>query len=168
LRASFQPSVDAVALNLDTRDQPLHAGAVEHSQAYQTRLHIHKVASFATLPLFGSELFLGESLYNSSNTGVKAAHIAVGTSIIGLFGLNTVTGLWNLLGEDRKDPNGRTLRFAHAILMLASEGGFALTAATGPNERSFTFATDKSTHRAIAFTSIGLGTAGYLLMLLHR
>ena len=43
--------------------QPLHPVAVEHSDAYQTRAKIHKYASFATLPLFGTELVLGQSLY---------------------------------------------------------------------------------------------------------
>jgi len=43
--------------------QPLHAAAVEHSDAYQTRAKIHKYASFATLPLFAAEVALGQSLY---------------------------------------------------------------------------------------------------------
>src|SRR5579872_3739202 len=49
--------------------QPLHAAAVQHSDAYQTRAKIHKVASYATLPLFGAELLLGESLYNTPVSG---------------------------------------------------------------------------------------------------
>jgi hypothetical protein len=43
---------------------PLHAAAVQHSDAYETRRKIHKYASFATLPLFAAEFALGQSLYN--------------------------------------------------------------------------------------------------------
>jgi hypothetical protein len=51
--------------------QPLHAAAIEHSDGYQTRAKIHKYASFATLPLFAVELALGESLYNTPDTGTQ-------------------------------------------------------------------------------------------------
>ena len=52
--------------------QPLHAAAVEHSDAYERRKKIHKYASFATLPLFATEVALGQSLYNTpANLGSK-------------------------------------------------------------------------------------------------
>ena len=47
-------------------NQPVHAVAIEHSDAYQTRAKIHKYASFATMPLFAAELVLGQSLFNES------------------------------------------------------------------------------------------------------
>lgn len=153
---------------LDPDTQPLHVAAIEHSEAYLTRRKIHKVGSFATLPLLGSELLLGESLYNNGGQTKRAAHIAVGTGILGLFGLNTVTGLWNLLGEDRHDPSGGKLRWTHAMLMMTADAGFAATAMTGPNERHLTFANDRTLHRDVAITSISVATAGYLVMLLHR
>jgi hypothetical protein len=151
--------------------QPLHAAAIEHSDAYRTRLKIHKLASFATLPLFAAELALGQSLYNTSgNVGAKrGAHVAVGTGIVGLLGVNTVTGLWNMLGEDRKDPDNRRLRLAHGLLMLAADAGMAATWAYGPNSNSqrqaLTFESRKATHRNLAIASISVGTAGYLIML---
>lgn len=151
--------------------QPLHAAAIEHSDAYKTRLKIHKVASFATLPLFAAELALGQSLYNTSGnvSGKRGAHVLVGAGIVGLLGVNTVTGLWNMLGEDRKDPNNRKLRVTHALLMLASDAGMAATWAYGPNSNSqrqaLTFESRKVTHRNLAYASISLGTAGYLIML---
>jgi hypothetical protein len=151
--------------------QPLHAAAIQHSDAYQTRAKIHKYASFATLPLFATELVLGQSLYNSpSSVGAKrGAHIAVGTALLGLFGLDTVTGAWNLFGEGWSEPQGRTLRLVHGLLMMAAEAGFVATAATGPNSGSRraaqTFDSDKATHRNIAVASISVGTAGYVLML---
>jgi hypothetical protein len=147
--------------------QPLHAAVVEHSDAYRTRAKIHKVASFATLPLFAAEVALGQSLYNTPTNGsTKSAHIAVGVSIMSLFAVNTVTGAWNLFGEDRQEPT-RALRLVHGLLMMVSDAGFVATAASGPHHErgSFTVATNASTHRAIALTSIGVGTVGYLIML---
>src|SRR5215472_12521674 len=86
--------------------------------AYEVRLKIHKYASYATLPLFATELALGQSLYNNPDTGAKKGiHGAVGAGIIGLFGVNAVTGIWNLW-ESRHDENGRTWRVAHSVLML--------------------------------------------------
>jgi hypothetical protein len=150
--------------------QPLHAAAIEHSDAYQTRAKIHKYASFATLPLFAAEVALGESLYNTpAGTRVNVgAHAAVGAGIVGLFGLNTVTGAWNLFGEGWQDKDGRTLRVVHGLLMMASDVGFLATEATGPKsggQGALTFETAKATHRNIAFASIGVATAGYLIML---
>jgi hypothetical protein len=149
--------------------QPVHAAAVEHSAAYQTRAKIHKIASYATLPLFATEVVLGQRLYNSTSltTGLRSAHIAVGTAIMGLFAVNTVTGAMNLFGEDRQESNGRALRLVHGLLMMAADVGFVATTATGPHRHhqgTLTFATDPTLHRNLALTSIGVGTAGYLVM----
>jgi hypothetical protein len=145
--------------------QPVHAAAIEHSDAYQVRAKIHKYASFATIPLFAGELVLGQSVYNASRDGGsnKGLHVAVGTGIIGLFAANAVTGLWNLLGEDRQVTEGRGRRITHSLLMLAANAGFVATWATAPDGDD---ASGKTTHRAIAITSISVGTVGYLLMLL--
>jgi len=150
--------------------QPLHAAAVQHSDAYQTRAKIHKVASYATLPLFGAELLLGESLYNTPVSGAtRTGHIVVGTGIVGLFGVNTVTGAWNLFGEGWSEKDGRTLRLIHGLLMMVSDAGFVATTMTGPNDRArdaaTTFDANKARHRNLAIASISVGTAGYLLML---
>jgi hypothetical protein len=152
--------------------QPLHAAAVEHSDAYLTRAKIHKYASFATLPLFAAEVALGQSLYNNPATagGNKGAHATVGAGIVGLFGVNTVTGAWNLFGEGWSDKQGRTLRLVHGLLMMAADVGFLATTASAPNgggrNGALTFEADKVTHRNLAIASISVGTAGYLLMLL--
>ena len=151
--------------------QPLHAAAIEHSDAYQTRAKIHKYASFATLPLFAAEIALGQSLYNTpTNTGgKKGAHAVVGAGIVGLFGVNTVTGAWNLFGEGWQDTDGRTLRLVHGLLMMAADAGFLATTASGPNSGgrngALTFDTDKVKHRNLAIASISVATAGYLIML---
>ena len=135
--------------------------AFEYSDAYRTRAKIHKVASLATLPLFATEGFLGQSLYDNPSSGKKDAHLAVATGIGALFAVNTVTGVWNLI-EARKDPTHRGRRLAHGLLMLASDGGFVATAALGPGDEH---GESRGAHRAMAFTSIGLASAGYLIML---
>jgi len=144
---------------------------IEYSDAYRTRAKIHKIASFATLPLFAAEGVVGQKLYNArinqeDTSTLKSTHLALAGGIGGLFGVNTVTGLWNLI-ESRHDPNHRTIKVVHGVLMLGADAGFLATAATGPGrEGGFTNETGgPSTHRAIAFTSIGAATAGYLIML---
>jgi len=144
------------------------AVAFEYSDAYRLRAKIHKVASLATLPLFATEGFLGQSLYDNPSSGKKDAHLAVATGIGALFAVNTVTGVWNLI-EARKDPTHRGRRLAHGLLMLASDGGFVATAALGPGDEDDGarggHEGSRGAHRAMAFTSIGLASAGYLIML---
>ena len=146
---------------------PLHQVAIEHSDAYQMRAKIHKFASFATLPLFAAEVALGQSL-DGSNDSKKGAHAAVGAGIVGLFGVNTVTGAWNLFGEGRRDTKGRTLRLVHGLLMMAADVGFLATTAAAPSTGrtgSVTFEADKTTHRNLAIASVSVGAVGYLMML---
>ncbi len=179
-----QPAAKSVSLDVppdtpadaapsaDEAQRPRRPVAVEYSDAYRKRLKIHKYASFAMLPLFGAELALGQSLYNSSaNVGAKrAAHGFIGAGIVGLFAVDTVTGAWNMFGESRKDPNHRTLKLVHGLLMMAADVGFLATEASGPNSRSarhaLTFETDKVTHRNIAIASMSVATFSYLLMLI--
>jgi hypothetical protein len=149
------------------------AAVIEYSDAYRLRAKVHKIASFATIPLFASEGVVGQKLYNARINGedtstLKNTHLALAAGIGGLFGVNSVTGLWNLI-ESRHDSNHRTIKWVHGLLMLGADGGFLATAASGPGgEHERFFSTDTngpSTHRAIAFTSIGAATASYLIML---
>ncbi len=76
-------------------------------------------------------------------------HAAVGIGIVSLFGVNTVTGAWNMWGEEgRQEKDARTLRLVHGLLMMAANAGFVATAATGPNSDSqreaLTYESDKS------------------------
>jgi len=140
---------------------PAPAPPFEYSDGYRTRLKIHKIASFATIPLFVTQLFLGQSLYEDATADKKTAHIVVGSSIGALFGVNTVTGVWNLI-EARKDPNGRGLRVAHGLLMLSADAGFVTTGLLAPDGEG---GGNRTAHRAMAITSIAVATTGYLLML---
>lgn len=162
----------ATGQNQTQAQPPLHAAAIEHSDAFRTRAKIHKYASFATLPLFATELALGQSLYNSSANAdsKRGIHAALGIGIVSLFGVNTVTGAWNMWGEEgRQEKDGRTLRLVHGLLMMAANAGFVATAMTGPNSNSqreaLTYESDKVLHRNLAIASIGIGTVGYVIML---
>ena len=144
---------------------------VEYSDGYRTRAKIHKISSFATLPLFVANYFVGQELYNNpGDESMKGAHTGpvAGTAV--LFGVNTVTGVWNLW-EGRKDPNHRTRRMTHGILMMAANVGFLATAALAPESeeddyyRSPSSTDGRSTHRTVALTSMGIATVGYLIML---
>jgi hypothetical protein len=88
------------------------------------------MASFAICRFSAPSSFPAQSLYDDGGSGAKkGAHVAVGVGIGALFGINTVTGVWNLW-ESRKDPNGRTRRVVLSILMLASDAGFVATPAS--------------------------------------
>jgi hypothetical protein len=161
----FTTAVDDVA-------QPVHAAAIQHSDAYLTRAKIHRIASYASIPLFAAELYLGESLYNSADPQAhKGAHVVVGTGIIALFGVNTVTGGWNLFGaEGRSDTQDRTIKLIHGLLMMAADAGFVATVATAPNSHRDTIPSEsaKALHRNVALTSIALGATGYGIMFVHN
>jgi len=138
--------------------------AFEYSDAYQTRRKIHVYASIAMLPLFVTQYALGDSLYTNSTDSKRTAHAVVGSSIGVLFGLNTVTGVWNLW-EGRKDPVRRTRRMTHGIMMLAADAGFVTTAMLAPGDDG---SGNRSAHRAVAITSMSIATASYVFMLLTR
>ncbi len=150
--------------------------AFAYSEGYQKRLKIHKYASFATLPLFVAQFAVGQSLYNgTASSGTRTAHNILAASTGVLFGLNTVTGVWNL-SEGRKDPSHHTKRMVHGILMAVADAGFVATGIMTPHHRErqeggFTFVenggTSPSTHRAVALTSMGIATVSYLMMLIH-
>lgn len=142
--------------------------AFEYSDAYATRLKIHKWASYATIPLFVAQGVTGEEMYRSYRTGTAPAawarntHGALAGTLGALFAVNTVTGGLNLW-EGRNNPNGRTRRFIHSFLMLAADGGFALTAALAENERYSQAGRDRHKNAAIISGSAALGS--YLIML---
>jgi hypothetical protein len=140
--------------------------AFEYSDGYRVRLKIHKYASFATLPLFAAQYAVGQKLYDgNASDSLRSAHSALAASTAVLFGVNTVTGVWNLY-EGRKDPNGRTRRTVHGILMLAADAGFVATGLLAPDDEG-EGGGSASTHRTVALTSMAVATVAYLMMLIH-
>src|SRR5438067_1149252 len=117
----------------DDTTRPRRRRAVEVSDAYATRLAIHRVASYTMPPLFVAEYVLGQKMIkeredlarginNPVNSNTRSAHQWVAGGVAALFGINTVTGVWNLY-ETRHQEEGRALRVTHAFLMLASDAG---------------------------------------------
>jgi hypothetical protein len=147
--------------------------AIEHSDFYYKRLAVHRYASYATVPLFVTEYFLGQSLFNNPGEGgsTKSAHSVVAGAIAVLFGVNTVTGVWNLW-DSRHDEDGRTRRYLHSFLMLAADAGFVWTGATAPGERErlggATLDSRRRKHRTIAIASMGVSLASYGMMLIWK
>jgi hypothetical protein len=175
----FTLRVDGVEPSQQARQTPAPRPiAFDYSHGYEIRQKIHKYASIATVPLFVAETWLGQSLYNNpgQSESKKGAHGAVAASIGVLFGVNSVTGVWNLM-EARKNPAGRTRRTVHGILMLVADAGFVATGALAPGDDSGEEGGNagpvdnsgrRSTHRAVALTSMGIALASYVMMLVWR
>lgn len=75
--------------------------------------------------------------------------------------MNTVTGGLNWW-ETRRNPAGRTWRTVHALLMLASDAGFAATAAMADDD-GFS-QSDRARHRSWAIGSASIALASYAMM----
>jgi hypothetical protein len=168
-RSSVIPSFDTGpdSATGDTTKATRRPRAIEYSDAYHTRLKIHQIGAYLMIPLFIGEYVLGEKLLTSTNRsdGLKTAHSVVAAGVGVVFVANTVTGAWNFW-DSRKDPNGRTRRDVHSALMLASDVGFLLTAASAGNaQRSLSQA---RTHRTIAISSIALSAIGSGMMWLWK
>lgn len=143
-------------------------GLFEYSDGYSTRLDIHRVASYATLPLFLAQVVIGEVLLR--NVGdqpewAKIAHGPLAGALAGLFVVNTVTGGLNLL-EARRDPNVESRTLIHSMLMLIADAGFVWTGLTvsragtvAPNGRI------RTTHRKVALIAMSVATTGYIIMI---
>src|SRR4051812_23582960 len=131
IRASADMATGVNAAEASSEQSAPPPQAFDYGDAYRIRAKIHKPSSLATLPLFAAEGIIGQSLYSNPTGGKKDAHLAVAAGIGVLFGVNTVTGVWNLV-EARKDPNHRKRRLLHGLLMLGADAGFVTTAALGP------------------------------------
>ena len=139
--------------------------AFEYSAAYYTRLDIHRWGSYAMLPLFAFQYLAGRELFDKSSAApewAKAGHGVAAGAVAGLFGVNTITGLWNLW-EGRNDPQERSRKVFHAVMMLAADAGFTATGLLADDaEESLA---RRTTHRNVALASIGMATIGYASML---
>jgi hypothetical protein len=137
--------------------------AIQYSDWYNRRLTVHRIGSYTMLPLFAAEWSLGQNLLQDQDppSWMRGTHQGVAGAIGVLFTVNTITGVWNLW-DSRNDPAGRTRRYLHAVAMLASDAGFVWAGAVGGSARRSR--SDADTHRAIALTSIGVSTAGTVMM----
>jgi hypothetical protein len=149
--------------------------SIELSAGYYKRLGVHRVASYAALPLFAGEYLLGERLLDDDADApgwVKGAHGGVALALGGIFVTNTVTGVWNLW-EARRVPDGRTRRLLHTALMLAADAGFVYTATLAGDAGREDDGTPKSPdgsrkHRNAAIVSLSLATVSTVMMWLWK
>jgi hypothetical protein len=136
--------------------------AVELSDAYYQRLTIHRWASYAELPVFAAEYVVGDRLMARGTPiagWVKPTHIGIATVMGGLFGLNTLTGGWNLIEGWSQLGDKRTLVVAHTVMMLAADGGFAAASAIAGKGLNA-----EQRHRTVAVASMGLATVSTVVM----
>lgn len=145
----------------------------EYSDAYYKRLDIHRKASYAMLPLFLLQYVAGEQLLTKGRFApgwAKTAHPPLAYAVGGLFLVNTVTGAWNL-AESARDPNGRTRRTLHTLMMFAADVGFVFTGILAPSTNSIEQRlavgdTSWTPHKYVAVGSMGIAAASWLLMVL--
>jgi hypothetical protein len=141
---------------------------IEYSDAYFTRLTIHKWASWLTLPLFVAQYTVGQKLIDGNGSdGLRSVHGVLAGGVAGLFVVNTVTGGLNAI-EAWHDPDGRNRRILHTVLMLVADAGFVATAATAQereNEGGVVRGGSNNTHRAVALASMGTALVGVAVML---
>jgi len=142
---------------------------VEYSDAYFTRLTIHKWASYLTLPLFVGEYVVGQKLINGNGSdNMRSVHRTLAAGIAGLFAVNTITGGLNAI-EARKDPEGKNRRTIHSVLMLLADAGFVATGALAKGHEdeygSYSGPTNNSAHKNMALASMATALVSYAIML---
>lgn len=140
---------------------------IEYSDAYFTRLTIHRWASYLTVPLFAGQYVVGRKLMNGDGS-LRGVHGVLAASVAGLFAVNTITGGLNLI-EARKDPEGRTRRTIHSVLMLLADAGFVATGLTAKESEDeggfYSGPVTNNTHRNVAIASMGTALLSYAIML---
>ena len=108
LRSAVSPD-EMPMFPADTEPGTRRPRAVRYSDAYYTRLTIHKYASYLTVPLFAAEYVVGQQLYNNGGDGGnRGLHSTLAGGIAGLFAVNTVTGSGtsSRAGASRKAASG--------------------------------------------------------------
>jgi len=158
----------ALQITEDTTVRRRHK-AIEVSDWYARRLRIHRIDAYAMIPLFAFQAAAGNELYqkgSGADDWAKTGHRVGATGLATVFGVNTVTGLWNLW-DSRAVPQGRTKRTLHTLLMLASDAGFTY-AGVHLSEKAENDAGARSEHRKLAYASIGTALVGTGMMIIWR
>jgi len=163
----------ALTLASSEADSGRRPKAIRYSDMYYTRLRVHQIASYLTVPLFVAQYLSGQALWNNPDSHglARDAHGPLAASVAGLFAVNTVTGVWNMW-DARKDPNGRTRRWVHGLSMLVADAGFVVVGATAPDREDALNTSGHTsgarTHRNVAIGSMGLALSSYVMMLIWK
>ena len=161
-----------VAAPVDTpppRPRP-RVKAVEVSDWYNRRLTIHRWLAYTSLPVFGFQYAAGKQIWDKGRAApswARNGHRAGATTIATIFTVNTVTGVWNLW-DSRHTPEGRALRYMHALSMLTADAGFSYAGAV-LSERAERDVNARKQHRTVNLACIGLTvTSGVLMKFLNK
>ena len=130
---------------------------------YNRRLTLHRYAAWAAVGAFPVEIYTGRRLLNhgADPEWVRDTHRATVWVLGSTFAVNTVTGVWNWW-DNRKEPEGRGWRTAHALVMVAADAAMFSTARAG---QAAARGESRERHQTLAFTTAGLTAIGHLMML---
>lgn len=145
----------------------VRAKAVVYSDAYQTRLMVHRTLSWTMIPLFAVSYFSGDQLFKSGSSApawARKTHAPAATGAAILFTAQSITGYWNLW-ESRHIAQGRTRRIVHSVLFTTASAGFAYAGSKLANDAEQS-QVKRQEHRNIALGSMGVSTMSWLLMLI--
>jgi len=159
----------SLQLQPDTTAPRKRRKSVQVSDWYERRLRIHRYLSYTTIPLYAFQAIAGNQLFQKSSGApewAKTGHRVGATALAAVFTVNTVTGLWNLW-DNRSVQQGRTRRWIHTVLMLASDAGFTYTGIKLSNEAENSLEKRKQ-HRNLAYASMGVAIVGSGMMLIWR
>jgi hypothetical protein len=159
----------SLQLEPDTTPRRPRRKSIEVSDWYNRRLQIHRVGAYTMIPLFVFQAAAGNELYHKGSgaaSWAKTGHRVGATGLATVFGVNTVTGLWNLW-DSRAAEQGRTRRVIHTVLMLASDAGFAY-AGIKLSEDAERSSDKRRQHRNLAYASMGVAITGTGMMVLWR
>jgi len=150
--------------------------AITLSDGYYTRLDIHRYAGYATLPLFAISYLSGQQELEKGSAAplwADKVHRPSAYLLAGVFTVNTVTGVLNL-AEAGKVKQGKTRRWVHAVLMLASDAAMIYGVAKAPSLSTIDarIAAGKrggwTPHKSFTVASMSLATVGYLMMFVWK
>jgi hypothetical protein len=141
--------------------------SIEVSEWYERRLRIHRYGAYSMIPLFALQAYAGNELYeHGATSGWKNTHRFGASALATVFTVNTVTGVWNLW-DSRSVQKGRTKRYLHALLMLASDAGFTYAGVKLSNDAENS-ADARRKHRNLAYASMGTALVGSGIMVIWR
>ncbi|MEO5567059.1 MAG: hypothetical protein ABIR92_01115, partial [Gemmatimonadaceae bacterium] len=119
-------------------------------------------------PVFAAQYVAGTKLYDEGAGGgaapgwARPVHQFGAAAVAGIFGVNTVTGLWNLW-DSRQVEDKRWLRVSHAVIMLGADAAFAYTGLKLANEAENS-AEKRRQHRRVAVYAIGVSVGSGVTM----
>jgi hypothetical protein len=140
--------------------------AFEYSDGYHKRLKLHRVLSFAMIPLFVGSYVTGNRLIKDGGDApdwARKLHSPFATATAVVFTVNTITGVLNLI-ESNKDPNGRTKRWIHSVAMMVADAGFTYGGTKLAADAQLD-ASKRGRHRDILLASMGISVASWASML---